>query len=103
MTGFVEQQFELFVYDASLDDGAFKAIGRVWATSEKEALVYLQRNTSRPMTMQEQGTTVVMNSEGLQFIARSHAEKHRWPKVDTGRLPQNDNPVIRADFQRGRI
>jgi hypothetical protein len=97
------QQFRLFVYDPTLDDGAYKAIGDLWAASEKEALLQLQANTSRIMTLVEGGGKVAMQSDGVQFIARSHAEKDRWPDVQTGRLPHSDNQVTRDDFERGRL
>lgn len=99
------QQFRLFVYDPTLDDGAYKAIGDLWAASEKEALLQLQANTSRIMTLVEGGgkVAVAMQSDGVQFIARSHAEKDRWPDVQTGRLPHSDNQVKRDDFERGRL
>ena len=97
------QKFRIFVYDPSLDDGAYKAIADLWASTEKEALLQVQSNTSRSMTLVEGQGKVAMNSDGLQFIARSHADQDRWPNVQSGRLPLSDNPVLKEDFKRGRL
>lgn len=99
----LSQQFRIFVYDPNVDEGVFKGIADLWADSEKAALLQLQSNTSRKMTLAEKDGVVAMNSDGLQFIARAHSDKQRWPKEQTGRLPQSENQTLREEFQEGRV
>jgi hypothetical protein len=88
------QQFKIFAYDPNRDEGAFGPVGEVWATSEDDALrVYKADNE----------VAALLNGKSIHLIARSYAEKHRWPDVQTGRLPHSDNPVRIADFERGRL
>ena len=90
----IAQQFRIFAYDPCRDQGAFGPVGDVWAKDEAEALqVYRSDNT----------VAALLEHKSIHLIARSHAEKHRWPDPQTGRLPHSDNPVMREDFERGRL
>lgn len=99
----IHQQYRIFVYDPTLDMGAYQGICDVWAENEKQALEKMAAGTSRKMTMVETPTHVAMNSDELQFIARPHAKPESWPNVQTGMLPRSDNPVKRDDFYAGRL
>lgn len=102
--GLITQQFRIFVYDPGLDDGAFRPTSfDLWATSEKEALLELQRSVTQPLTLWEKGGLAAMHGKGLQFIARAHSDKSRWPNVQTGRLPNSTNENYMRDAERGRV
>jgi len=95
-------QYRIFVYHVL--EGVFRATHfDLWAESEKDALLELQKNVTQKLTLEQKGDKVALNGAGLQFIARSHYEKHRWPDVNSGRLPHSENPAYILDAERGRI
>ena len=99
--GLISQQYRIFVWEVRND--VFRNICDLWAGSEKEALEMLQKQTSRQMTIVEKGPLVAANSGDCQFIARAHSEKQRWPRVDTGRLPQTENANYERAAERGSL
>lgn len=99
--GLIAVGYRYFVYDPEIDGvGAYKLIGGCHATSQRDALEQLQRNTSRLITIQEANGMVVGNSEGLQFIAREESKPETWPNANTGRLPRSENAQKQADFPK---
>jgi hypothetical protein len=97
----ISQQFRIFVYE--IDAGVYRPVCDLWSTSEKEALLRLKSETSREMTLVEKGPLIAMNASDCQFIARAHSDKDRWPRVDTGRLPQSTNEAYVRAAEREQI
>jgi len=97
----IAQQYRIFSYNVT--EGAFRSHVDVWAATEKDALLELQKNVTQKLTLEEKGDKIALNGLGLQFIARAHTEKHRWPSIATGRLPNSENEAYIKDAERGRI
>jgi hypothetical protein len=101
--GLLDQKYRIFVYDPNLDEGAYKPLCDLWASSQRNALEKLQAQTSDKLTIVEKGEYTAANSPQFQFIARLCSKPETWPSVDSGRLPRSENRAKQEDFERGRL